>query len=172
MLWNGGISFGGVVAFIFADLIILPILVIYRKYYGTRMMLFILGTFYVTMVARRLRRRAPLRRARPGPDRAPRQGGRDAAIQWNYTTVLNIVALVVAAALVLPLRPHRRHAHAQDDGRRTRHRRPSRSSRARRAVTPTLTGPACRAELAVRGAQAPGRSTWNGSFTSGGKETT
>ena len=38
VLWNGGISFGGVVAFIFADLLILPILNIYRKYYGTRMM--------------------------------------------------------------------------------------------------------------------------------------
>ena len=49
VLWNGGISFGGVVSFIFADLIIIPILVIYRKYYGTRMMLFILGTFYLTM---------------------------------------------------------------------------------------------------------------------------
>src|SRR5712692_5671223 len=51
VLWNGGISFGGVVAFIFADLIILPILVIYRKYYGTKMMLFILASFYATMVA-------------------------------------------------------------------------------------------------------------------------
>ena len=51
VLWNGGISFGGVVAFIFADLIIVPILVIYRKYYGTKMMLFILATFYATMAA-------------------------------------------------------------------------------------------------------------------------
>ena len=49
VLWNGGISFGGVVSFIFADLIIVPILVIYRKYYGTKMMLFILATFYATM---------------------------------------------------------------------------------------------------------------------------
>src|ERR1019366_6037872 len=49
VLWNSGISFGGVVSFIFADLIILPILIIYRKYYGTKMMLFILGSFYVTM---------------------------------------------------------------------------------------------------------------------------
>ena len=49
VLWNGGISFGGVIAFIFADLIILPILNIYRKYYGTRMMLTLLGTFYVAM---------------------------------------------------------------------------------------------------------------------------
>ena len=51
VLWNGGISFGGVVAFIFADLIIVPILVIYRKYYGTTMMLFILATFYAAMAA-------------------------------------------------------------------------------------------------------------------------
>jgi uncharacterized membrane protein YraQ (UPF0718 family) len=50
VLWNGGISFGGVVAFIFADLIILPILNIYRKYYGWRMAAFITGTFYLSMV--------------------------------------------------------------------------------------------------------------------------
>jgi uncharacterized protein len=51
VLWNGGISFGGVIAFIFADLIVLPILNIYRKYYGHRMSLFLLGTFYLTMAA-------------------------------------------------------------------------------------------------------------------------
>ena len=49
-MWNGGISFGRVVAFIFGDLIILPILNIYRKYYGGRMSLFLLGTFHVAMV--------------------------------------------------------------------------------------------------------------------------
>ena len=49
VLWNGGISFGGVIAFIYADLLILPILNIYRKYYGTRMMLALLGTFYPAM---------------------------------------------------------------------------------------------------------------------------
>jgi predicted permease len=51
VLWNGGISFGGVLAFIFADLIVLPILDIYRKYYGWRMAGFLLASFYVTMVA-------------------------------------------------------------------------------------------------------------------------
>src|SRR5437773_9207569 len=51
VLWNGGISFGGVIAFIFADLIVLPILNIYRKYYGLRMAAFLFVTFYVTMVA-------------------------------------------------------------------------------------------------------------------------
>src|SRR6185369_8294283 len=50
VLWNGGISFGGVIAFIFADLLILPILNIYRKYYGIKMMLTLLGTFYAAMV--------------------------------------------------------------------------------------------------------------------------
>ena len=51
VLWKGGISFGGVVAFIFADLIIAPILNIYRKYYGARMAAFLLGTFFAAMAA-------------------------------------------------------------------------------------------------------------------------
>jgi len=51
VLWNGGISFGGVVSFIFADLIVLPILNIYRKYYGLRMTAFLFVTFFATMVA-------------------------------------------------------------------------------------------------------------------------
>src|SRR5438309_5202401 len=50
VLWNGGISFGGVISFIFADLIILPILDIYRKYYGGRMSLYLLGVSYAAMV--------------------------------------------------------------------------------------------------------------------------
>ncbi len=50
VLWNGGISFGGVISFIFADLIIIPILAIERRYYGTAMTLRLLGVFYLTMV--------------------------------------------------------------------------------------------------------------------------
>src|SRR5216117_3606112 len=50
VLWNGGISLGGVISFIFADLLILPILDIYRRYYGGRMSLYLLGTSYVAMV--------------------------------------------------------------------------------------------------------------------------
>src|SRR5438874_2133769 len=50
VLWNGGISFGGVLAFIFADLLILPIIDIYRHHYGWKMAGFLVGTFYVTMV--------------------------------------------------------------------------------------------------------------------------
>jgi uncharacterized membrane protein YraQ (UPF0718 family) len=98
VLWNGGISFGGVVAFIFADLIIVPILVIYRKYYGTRMMLFILATFYVTMVAAGYL----VELVFGGLGLIP--AGRHAtvaetSVQWNYTTVLNIIFGILAAAL-------------------------------------------------------------------------
>src|SRR5213594_720718 len=51
VLWNGGSSFGGVIAFLFADLIVIPILDIYRKYYGKRIALFLLGTMYVSMAS-------------------------------------------------------------------------------------------------------------------------
>jgi uncharacterized protein len=50
ILWTSGISFGGVLAFLYADLIVLPLLDIYRKYYGWRMMLYIVGVFFTTMV--------------------------------------------------------------------------------------------------------------------------
>ncbi|GAB3885926.1 permease [Kibdelosporangium lantanae] len=100
VLWNGGISFGGVVAFIFADLLILPILNIYRKYYGTRMTLVILGTFYASMVVA-----GYLVELLFGVTGLIPQG-RTAkvmaeGITWNYTTWLNIVFLVIAAVLVV-----------------------------------------------------------------------
>jgi len=50
ILWASGISFGGVLAFLYADLIVLPLLDVYRRYYGLRMMLYIFGVFFVTMV--------------------------------------------------------------------------------------------------------------------------
>ena len=100
VLWNGGISFGGVVSFIFADLIIIPILMIYRKYYGARMAWFLAGTFYVTMVIAGylieiifgLLRLVPTgaRNATVGAD----------GITWNYTSALNIVFLLLAAVLL------------------------------------------------------------------------
>jgi uncharacterized membrane protein YraQ (UPF0718 family) len=100
VLWNGGISFGGVVAFIFADLIIVPILFIYRKYYGAKMAWFLFGTFYATMVAAGYVIEfafSPLGLAPTGP----RHGnvGTD-GVRWNYTTVLNIAFLLLAAALI------------------------------------------------------------------------
>jgi uncharacterized membrane protein YraQ (UPF0718 family) len=50
VLWTSGISFGGVLAFLYADLIVLPLLDVYRTYYGWRMMLYIFGMFFATMV--------------------------------------------------------------------------------------------------------------------------
>jgi len=99
VLWNGGISFGGVIAFIFADLIILPILNIYRKYYGWRMMLFLLGTFYVTMVAAGFVVEILFGALGLIPT-ARNAKVVEAHVAWNYTTVLNIIFLTLAALLL------------------------------------------------------------------------
>ncbi len=100
VLWRGGISFGGVVSFIFADLIILPILDIYRKYYGWKVMGYILVTFYITMAAAGYIVEFLFAALRIIPQNrnvvALTEG-----IHWNYTTVLNIIFLVLAAILVI-----------------------------------------------------------------------
>src|SRR5438093_7510451 len=99
VLWNGGISFGGVLAFIFADLIVLPILDIYRKYYGWKMAGFILVTFYTTMVAAGLVVELlfqALHLQRTARDAKVET----ASLSWNYTTFLNIAFLLLAAVLV------------------------------------------------------------------------
>jgi uncharacterized membrane protein YraQ (UPF0718 family)/YHS domain-containing protein len=98
VLWNGGISFGGVIAFIFADLIIVPILNIYRKYYGGRMSLYLLGTTYVAMVLAGLivgglfqvLGLTPAHHFLPVFETRP---------SWNYNTFLNIAFLALAALL-------------------------------------------------------------------------
>ncbi len=99
VLWNGGISFGGVVSFLFADLIILPILVIYKKYYGAKMTLFILASFYVTMVLAGYLVEILFSVFGLVPTARHAKVG-ELAVQWNYTTALNIMALVVAAGLI------------------------------------------------------------------------
>jgi hypothetical protein len=99
VLWNGGISFGGVISFIFADLIIVPILNIYRKYYGTRMMLFILATFYVTMVLAGYA--VELIFGAAGLIPTTRNASvLTPTITWNYTTYLNIIFIVAGLVLV------------------------------------------------------------------------
>jgi uncharacterized membrane protein YraQ (UPF0718 family) len=100
VLWNGGISFGGVVSFIFADLIIVPIIVIYAKYYGRRMAVFLTGTFYVTMVAAGYVTELVFTPLHLTP-RGARRGSIGAnGISWNYTTWLDIVFLLLAVVLV------------------------------------------------------------------------
>jgi uncharacterized membrane protein YraQ (UPF0718 family) len=99
VLWKGGISFGGVAAFIFADLIIAPILNIYRKYYGARMAAFLLGTFFAAMAAAGYVIELVFGGLGLIPNRAtakiPDQG-----VSWDYTTWLNIVFLLLAVILI------------------------------------------------------------------------
>jgi uncharacterized membrane protein YraQ (UPF0718 family) len=99
VLWNGGISFGGVIAFIFADLIVLPILDIYRRYYGWRMAGFLLVSFYAAMVAAGLVVELVFGAVGLVPtQRAARVI--EASVTWNYTTILNLVFLALAGVLV------------------------------------------------------------------------
>jgi uncharacterized protein len=100
VLWNGGISFGGVIAFIYADLLILPILNIYRKYYGIKMMLTLLVTFYISMVCAGYI--VELLFGAVGLIPSERNAiVMHAGISWNYTTWLNIAFLILAAVLVI-----------------------------------------------------------------------
>jgi uncharacterized membrane protein YraQ (UPF0718 family) len=101
VLWNGGISFGGVVAFIFADLIVLPILNIYRKYYGPKMSLFLLGTFYVTMAAAGLMIELLFDALGLIPSGPRHAKVIEASVTWNYTTFLNIALLALTAILLV-----------------------------------------------------------------------
>ena len=89
-MWNGGISFGGVVAFLFADLIILPILNIYRKYYGWRIALILTAVFYAAMVLAGYAVELIFGALHLVPSQ--RHALVEMAhISWDYTTFLNIV---------------------------------------------------------------------------------
>jgi len=100
-LWAGGIAFGGTVAFVFADLITLPLLLIYRRYYGTRLTFKLLAVFWATMSAAGLATEYLFRWAGIAP--AARTGqspmpGQD-VWAWNYTTILDIAALAAFVGL-------------------------------------------------------------------------
>ncbi|MGH2448965.1 MAG: permease, partial [Chloroflexota bacterium] len=100
VLWRGGISFGGVVSFIFADLIVLPVLDIYRKYYSGRVMLYILGIFYMTMAAAGYVVEVIFGALGIIPTNRS-VGVIGTGPTWNYAAVLNIIFLAIAAALVI-----------------------------------------------------------------------
>jgi uncharacterized membrane protein YraQ (UPF0718 family) len=100
VLWNGGMSFGGVVSFLFADLIIIPILLIYRRYYGTAMMLRILAAFYIAMVLAGYVVELVFTPLGLIPD-VRNAVVLEPSISWNYTTYLNIVAIAVTVALTV-----------------------------------------------------------------------
>jgi uncharacterized membrane protein YraQ (UPF0718 family)/YHS domain-containing protein len=91
-LWKGGISFGGVIAFIFADLIAFPLLMIYRRYYGTRLMLRMLAVFWILMSTAGLMTELIFSAAGLVPTVRPVTVA-PAHFSWNYTTYLNLLFL-------------------------------------------------------------------------------
>ncbi len=100
VLWSGGISFGGVLAFLFADLIVLPILAIYRKYYGTAFALRITALMFVTMVLAALvvdGAFSVLGLVPSGP--RPSRGDVFGTISLDYKLALNVLGLGLFAAL-------------------------------------------------------------------------
>jgi YHS domain-containing protein/uncharacterized membrane protein YraQ (UPF0718 family) len=106
VLWSGGISFGGVIAFIFADLIIVPIVNAYRKYYGGRVAALLTGVMFGAMVIAALVVDGLFSLLGLVPTHRPSiQSITERPVTWNYTSVLDIVfALVFVALIALTLR--------------------------------------------------------------------
>src|SRR3954470_12828920 len=100
VLWNGGISFGGVISFIFADLIIVPIILIYRKYYGTKAALRITGIFYLAMAAAGYVVEILFGALGLVPETRSAKVV-EATVSWNYTPWLNLAFLVLTVVLVV-----------------------------------------------------------------------
>ena len=99
-LWHGGISFGGVISFIFADLLALPLILIYRKYYGGRLTLRLVGgVLRWSWWLAGLTVEGLFQPARLDPDTSARPRSSPTHFEWNYTTVLNIVFLAVLGVL-------------------------------------------------------------------------
>ncbi len=100
ILWSGGISFGGVISFIYADLIIVPLVVIYSKYYGGRAAVYITGVLFVSIVAAGIVVDLLFSALHLIPTgQRPASAITMALFSWNYTTWLDIAALIAAAYL-------------------------------------------------------------------------
>ena len=100
-LWANGISFGGVVAFIYGDLLVVPLILIYAKYYGARVTGWIVAIFYVTMVLSGVVVDLLFSLFGIVPTGArPPSAVEHAMIKWNYTSWLDCVAVVVFAVMV------------------------------------------------------------------------
>jgi uncharacterized protein len=100
-LWSSGISFGGVISFIFADLIVLPLILIFAKYYGRRTAAYITGVFFLCMVLAGIVVDVlfnVLGLVPPGP--RPPSPVMEMTFRWNYTTWLDLAALIFTAWLL------------------------------------------------------------------------
>jgi uncharacterized membrane protein YraQ (UPF0718 family) len=114
VLWSGGISFSGVMAFIFADLIVLPIIVAYRKYYGTSFALRITALMYLTMVVAAILIDLLFSALGLIPDTRPSSSDVFGSIEVDYKLVLNVLGLVIFVSLMW-LTVRDRGAHEHDD---------------------------------------------------------
>ena len=100
VLWSGGISFGGVISFIYADLIIVPLILIYRKYYGTKAALYITAILFISMVSAGIIVDLLFGAFRLIPAVRPSSAIAEASFQWNYTTWLDFAAILLCGRLV------------------------------------------------------------------------
>ena len=100
VLWSGGIGFGGVIAFVFADLIVLPIVLAYRKYYGSRYAARIVGLMFVTIVIAALIVDGLFDAAGLIPSARPTRADVFGEVTVGYTLVLNVLATAAFAALL------------------------------------------------------------------------
>lgn len=121
VLWAGGASFGGVLAFLYADLIVLPLLDVYRRYFGWRMMAYMAAIFFTTMAAAAVIVDLAFTWLGFVPDRAVDIRDRMTDFSFNYTFWLNMIALAVASYLFIqnhrhPMDHSAHEAHHDHDG--------------------------------------------------------
>ena len=100
VLWSGGISFGGVIAFLFADLIVIPIVLIYRKYYGARFTLRIVALMFATIVLAALVIEGAFGAAGLVPHSRPAEAALFPGVAVDYKLVANVIALAIFGAML------------------------------------------------------------------------
>lgn len=100
LLWSGGISFGGVISFIYADLIIIPLIFIYRKYYGAKAAFYITGILFVSMAGAGIIVDLLFSALGLVPGARPPSAIAQASFQWNYTTWLDFAAIILGGSFV------------------------------------------------------------------------
>ena len=121
ILWGTGISFGGVLSFLYADLIVLPLLDVYRKYYGWKMAAYIFGVFFVTMVASAILMDVVFTALHQVPKPNPNMLAMVETFSFNYTFWLNVLAAIAVAWFAYLNRKHpmdmmSHHDHAEMEG--------------------------------------------------------
>lgn len=112
LLWSNGISFGGVISFIYADLIIIPLILIYRKYYGVKTAFYITAIMFASMVIAGITVDLLFGAFGLIPEVRPQNVIAHASFQWNYTTWLDFAAIALSARFALiHFKKRTRHEH-------------------------------------------------------------